>query len=364
MSDHRAGSEDDIKALVEHVVSLGATQDDIERAARVRGLGPLALDLAMRPAGRSVPFETFLDETHMDADQVRRLWSALGLPESPPMPFPVTPDIAERARGALVPDDAPRRGSRPRARASHRVVRRPHRGRAVERDAVGVEVPQITTGMPYSEVARNYSTVAASCCRCCGTRSAPIFRRHLVLVSYQRWSTDEERVAVTVERTVGFVDLVGSTEVLRTLTVSELAAAVEPVRAVSVWDLVTAAGGRVVKLIGDEAMFVVDEPAAACRLASAMVERSPHPVRVGLAFGPAVALHGDYYGPTVNLAARLGRVAPPSSVVVSSRSGSGRGGGRGRVRLRAVPRRAAPRVSRTSPTAFRREPPDSLPSSR
>ena len=41
------------------------------------------------------------------------------------------------------------------------------------------------------------------------------------------------------------------------------------------------------------------------------------PVRVGLADGPAVALHGDYYGPVVNLAARLVAVAPPSSVLVS-----------------------------------------------
>jgi adenylate cyclase len=72
-----------------------------------------------------------------------------------------------------------------------------------------------------------------------------------------------------------------------------------------------------VKLIGDEAMFMVDDPADACALAATMVEHSPHPVRVGLAYGPAVALHGDFYGPTVNLAARLVTVAAPSSVVVS-----------------------------------------------
>jgi adenylate cyclase len=137
-----------------------------------------------------------------------------------------------------------------------------------------------------------------------------------VLVAYERWSTDEERVAVIVDRVIGFVDLVGSTEVLRTLTVSELAAAVDRFE-LAVWDLVTAAGGRVVKLIGDEAMFVVDEPADACRLASAMIGHPAYPVRVGLAYGPSVALHGDYYGPTVNLAARLVAVAPPSSVLVS-----------------------------------------------
>src|SRR5204862_3657138 len=63
--------------------------------------------------------------------------------------------------------------------------------------------------------------------------------------------------------------------------------------------------------------FVLNDPAAACHLALALVGTSPHPVRVGMAHGAVVALHGDYYGPTVNLAARLVAVAPPSTVVVS-----------------------------------------------
>jgi class 3 adenylate cyclase len=315
VSDHR-GSDDDIRALVEHVISLGGTQQEIEQAARVSGLGPLSLDLAMRPEGPSVPFETFLQRTDMDPEQVRRLWLALGLPESPPMPFPVTPDIA-RALEALS------------FLASHvgeesvlglaRVI-----GSSVVHIAdalssairVGVEVPQIDTGVPYSEVARGYSTVARELLPILWDAIGAIFRRHLVLVSYQGWSTDDERTAVTVERAIGFVDLVGSTDVLRTLTVSELAATVNRFEQ-AVWDLVTAAGGRVVKLIGDEAMFVVENPATACRLAAAMVERSPQPVRVGLALGPSVALNGDYYGPSVNLAARLVAVAQPSTVLVS-----------------------------------------------
>ena len=84
-----------------------------------------------------------------------------------------------------------------------------------------------------------------------------------------------------------------------------------------VWDLVTRAGGRVVKLIGDEAMFVVEDVARACDVGLAFVEASPHPVRVGLACGPVVGLYGDYYGETVNLAARLVRAATPSTLVVS-----------------------------------------------
>jgi adenylate cyclase len=40
-------------------------------------------------------------------------------------------------------------------------------------------------------------------------------------------------------------------------------------------------------------------------------------VRVGLAHGETVAVHGDRYGPTVNLAARLVGVAEPGTIVVS-----------------------------------------------
>jgi class 3 adenylate cyclase len=359
MSDHPPGGDEDIKALVEHVVSLGATRDDIERAARAAGLGPLALDLTLRPEGRSVPFETFLEETHLDAALVRRLWSALGLPESPKMPFPVTPDMAQALEGLSfltmhLGEEA--------VLGLARVI-----GSSVARIAdalsnatrVGVEVPQITTGMPYSEVARNYSAVARELLPVLWDAIGAIFRRHLVLVSYERWSTDEEQAAVIVDRVVAFVDLVGSTEVLRTLTVSELAAAVNRFE-MAVWDLVTPAGGRVVKLIGDEAMFIVDEPADACRVASVMAERSPQPVRVGLAYGPVVALHGDYYGPTVNLAARLVAVAPASSVLVSDAVKDAVGDAFGFEPFPTGSLRGFPDVT----SAFRLAAPGSLPSSR
>jgi adenylate cyclase len=143
-----------------------------------------------------------------------------------------------------------------------------------------------------------------------------VFRRHLVLVSYGKWAPDEGRTAVTAMRTIGFVDMVGSTEVLRSQSVAELAASVDRFEQL-VGDVVIRIGGRVVKLIGDEAMFVVASPVAACTVARELVATSPQPVRIGLAHGEIVALHGDCYGPTVNLAARLVAVAPSDAVVVS-----------------------------------------------
>jgi class 3 adenylate cyclase len=100
------------------------------------------------------------------------------------------------------------------------------------------------------------------------------------------------------------------------LTAAEIAAMIDHFEQ-HAWDTVTRAGGRLVKVIGDEAMYVHAEPRVACEIAKDLVTGSPHAIRIGLARGTVVALHGDYYGPTVNLAARLAAVSPPSAIVVS-----------------------------------------------
>ena len=74
-------------------------------------------------------------------------------------------------------------------------------------------------------------------------------------------------------------------------------------------DVVAANNGRVVKFIGDEVMFRVVDPAAACRIALEIVERFSDDavlpgVRAAIASAPSSCRDGDYFGPTVNLAAR------------------------------------------------------------
>ena len=172
------------------------------------------------------------------------------------------------------------------------------------------------SGVPYSEVISQMIRKARDLLPTVWDAVGAVFRRHLVVVSSQRWRPDPARTAVTMTRTVGFVDLVGSTDVLRGLSVAEMAASVNRFEML-IWDLVGRAGGRVVKLIGDEAMFVLEDPVAACRLALSLVAVSTQPVRVGLAHGQVVAFHGDFYGPTANLAARLVAAAQPGTIVVN-----------------------------------------------
>lgn len=121
---------------------------------------------------------------------------------------------------------------------------------------------------------------------------------------------------------VGFVDLVGYTAISQELDGHELAELVVRFESVT-YDTVARLGARLVKTIGDEVMFVTEDPEIALRVAHALTERTgiddvlPR-ARAGLAFGPALAREGDYYGAVVNLAHRLVEIARPSSAVVSA----------------------------------------------
>jgi adenylate cyclase len=295
---------------------LGATLEEVTRAAGVRyNLGPLMLDLAMRPAGDTQDLADFLG-SGADAELMRRIWSALGLPDSESPVLRVTPDAADALR--LIAALASMFGEEV-ALGVARVM-----GSSMARLAetisgafrVGEEVAQLNIGTSRAEVAETSVEVARDLLPSFLEAMAAVFRRHLVNVSYQTWSTDTERAAVTMERTVFFADLVGSTELLRAVSIREMANILRRFEE-QVWDLVSASGGRVVKLIGDEAMIVFEEPSQACRVALDFIDSSEHPVRIGMAHGTVVSLYGDCYGETVNLASRLVNQADPSTVLVS-----------------------------------------------
>jgi adenylate cyclase len=82
-------------------------------------------------------------------------------------------------------------------------------------------------------------------------------------------------------------------------------------------------GGLPVKWLGDGVMFHFPDPAGAVRSALQMVEELPAaglpPAHVGVAAGPVVAQGGDYFGRTVNLAARIAARAGAGQVLVSER---------------------------------------------
>ena len=114
---------------------------------------------------------------------------------------------------------------------------------------------------------------------------------------------------------------------------------------------------RLIKTIGDAAMFVSPEPGPLVDVALALVEAVEDAelpsLRAGIAVGPALLRAGDYYGNSVNLASRVTGVARPGAC---SAPRSPRRGRRRRFALvvagppppqgRREPRAAVPRARR------------------
>lgn len=151
------------------------------------------------------------------------------------------------------------------------------------------------------------------------------FRRQLAAYAARAGSevlhrdTDE---LFPLHRAIGFADLVQFTRLAQDLPGAELADMVGRFESVS-RDLISVGGGRVVKTVGDEIMFLADTPEDGAQIAVSLAETitaSPDlpPVRVGLAWGSMFSRYGDVFGPTVNLAARMESVARPGSVLVDA----------------------------------------------
>ena len=128
--------------------------------------------------------------------------------------------------------------------------------------------------------------------------------------------------STTIECGVGFADLSDFTALTQMLTTVELTDLLNEFSSAAS-DVVHAAGGRVVKFIGDAVMWVATTPHLLARAAVDLVEhpkaRQAHVrVRAGLDFGAVLAISGDYFGSSVNLAARLVQAAEPGQVLVSA----------------------------------------------
>ncbi len=123
---------------------------------------------------------------------------------------------------------------------------------------------------------------------------------------------------------LGFVDLVGSTAWAASLDLREQSLALSRFESVA-WSSAVLAGGRVVKMIGDEVFFAAPSLDAACGAAIqivAEVAQDPGlpPARGAVGWGLATAREGDYFGPLVNLVSRLVKSAAPGSVLVGEDS--------------------------------------------
>ena len=158
-----------------------------------------------------------------------------------------------------------------------------------------------------------------------------VWRRHtlsaasrlLLADPREREDTDEEHPEEGADDTVlgvGFADIVNYTRQSRSLTRGEISRLIDHFeeRALAI---ISGHGGRIIKTIGDEVLFVADEPGSIARIGLELLEERATDeefpeLRVGLAWGPALARLGDVLGPVVNVASRLTSSARPGTVLV------------------------------------------------
>jgi adenylate cyclase len=121
------------------------------------------------------------------------------------------------------------------------------------------------------------------------------------------------------ERSICFADLIDFTRLGEQLDLEDLGAVVGRLE-----EIATAISGpsvRLVKMIGDAAMLVSDDPIALLDAALTMVEAVDEEgedfpqLRAGVAHGGVISQGGDVYGRPVNLASRITAVARPGSVL-------------------------------------------------
>jgi adenylate cyclase len=314
-------AEADAQRLKQRLLGLGATEREVFEAEQAGALGPLALELALRGPGEPIPFAQAARQAGLQPEEAARLWRALGFPDPLDPPASVTRKqiealrvLAHGSRALLGPDrglDLARVLGSSVAQLAEAIV---------DAFRVEVEMPRRDRGDPASEVVADYARTAAVMVPALTDVIGVLLAGHLVSVSRASWALDEQRAAVTRDLVIGFADLVEYTRAARGLSPTELSAIIGRFES-QVREIVSRHGGRVVKLIGDEAMFALVDRGRTAALALGLLgelagEGRPE-VRIGMAAGAVVSHHGDYYGDVVNLAARLVNAAGPGSALLS-----------------------------------------------
>lgn len=143
-----------------------------------------------------------------------------------------------------------------------------------------------------------------------------VWRRHFLAALGAWLSVDQD----ASEQAVGFADISGFSRLARKVSSMELANIIEAFENAA-FDAVSVYDGRIVKSLGDEVMFVTPSVENGVNISldvMVALEARPDvpPIHCGLAYGPTVSVGGDVFGPIVNLASRLTKIARPNTIAL------------------------------------------------
>jgi adenylate cyclase len=304
--------------LLRYLVALGATREDL--TAYRDELPGLATVLATR-RGNAMTVDEAVKRTGVPEEKLLRIIRATGLPQ----PGPDDSVIGEQFAGlaadmtaaeAIFGEDAILQLVRVMGSAMARLADALVSAFLVNVESAAREKDPVGLGLAHANAEAVGLLPTANA-------ALDILLRQHILAARRSYLGDPAEAGYEMRpMCVGFVDLVGSTALTRRVSTRELGAALTEFEHISS-DTVTAAGGRLVKLIGDEVLYTAADEHSACTIALRLAATfSEHPVlppvRAGLASGEVLLRDGDVFGPVVNLAARAVKVAGAGEVVTSA----------------------------------------------
>jgi class 3 adenylate cyclase len=316
-------------ALLQYLTTRGATIEQMVAAHHVRALPGVAGDLVTQRSSTLVPVEEIALRSGVELPRVRRALLAAGIPTASDSKVSVDlVGLMEAFEGGaeLMGDEA--------ILAFTRVL-----------GASAMNIAEAAVALFWAEfgpgsVSEGPDELARARLSEAATRAflaVPDVMAHAVMDQFERaqrrsqavrgWSHPSgdnfagEVGSPTETVALGFVDLVGSTAWSQTLNLREQNLALTRFESAA-WSSAVLAEGRLIKMIGDEAFFYAPSVEAACRIGTevcrAAVDDEVLPdARGAVGVGPVTPREGDYYGPLVNLLARLVKVGAPGELVAT-----------------------------------------------
>jgi adenylate cyclase len=306
--------------LLRYLSELGLTADDIVFAAANNRLGRLAADRVLwGDAGPTLTAHQIAERAGLDDNVVLALMRAAGIPDSGDKPV-FREDHAEFFRAfangqQFFGADAILQFVRVLGATASTIAEA----------AVGLFLSSVSprlrdSGLDELERVRG-SAEAVQRFLFVPTAMQVLLREHFVTAVRRLGLFIDVAEGGETTVTVAFVDLVGSTALARDITTSQLVTALSDFEGAAL-DAAVAHDVRIVKHIGDEVMLVGSDAAHVARTVWCILRFvDSHPAwraaRAGIAAGFAVTRDGDYFGPAVNIAARLATIAEPGEVLVN-----------------------------------------------
>jgi adenylate cyclase len=324
--DPESPEADERLALLEYLTARGATLEAMVAAHRQGGLPSLAGDLVLG-ARSAISVEEMAERSGVPVERAERVLLANGLSVSADtmLPSGLVGLMASFEQGAaILGEEAILAFSRALGAAATNIAEA----------AVALFYAELGPGTERegtTELARAQVAEAATL----AFTNVPDVLSRLLLAQFDRathraysargWSAPGVGAGAAGGAgevvALGFVDLVGSTSWAEGLSLRDQSLALSRFESAA-WSSAVTAGGRVVKMIGDEVFFAAPTADTACRIGlevcrAAALDPLLPPGRGAVGLGLVVPREGDYFGPLVNQVSRLVKVAPPDGLVVT-----------------------------------------------